>query len=127
MPHTSNRIGVIVLAIVGLASLPGQAQARGGLGGYLGEGYHLAGVSTAYGGVSMGSTAGVHPGYSYGRVHFHPDMGYYQPASQPAFHYAPGLGGLIYNPRYANPDVYHNPYMYHPNINPYSVPFTHPF
>ena len=117
----------VTLFIAVLLVLPGDAAARGGLGGYHGEGFHLAGVSVANpGAVSMGSYGGVHTGSAYGRVHFHPSVGYYHPSSQPIERYSPGLGRFQYNQLYANPDAYRNPYMVNP-YNPYHVPFAHPF
>ena len=118
---------IVTLALALIVSFSDHAHARGGLGGFHAQGYHIGGVGVPYGGVSMGSAAAMHTGIGYGRMHFHPSVGYYHPATQPYHYNLGGVGGFRYNQSYANPYSYHNPYMYHPNSTPYHVPFTPPF
>ncbi|MBM99553.1 MAG: hypothetical protein CMJ77_10535 [Planctomycetaceae bacterium] len=117
-----------LIACLGIA-MPEESFARGGLGGYHSEGYHIGGVGVPYGGVSLGTAAagGMHAGYGYGKTHYHPSIGYYHPSTEPYRYNLGAVGGYRYNQSYANPYAYHNPYMYKPYDNPLAIPYTHAF
>lgn len=124
------RISMLALAIFTWCFHTNDVFARGGLGGFHGQGYHIGGVGVPYGGASMGPAASTVRTRSYGAASFTPSigsMGTMGAAGQPFTYSLGGIGGFHYNPSYANPYTYHNPYMYHPYTNPYQVPFTHAF